>query len=521
MINIERQALEKLAETTWDVLVIGGGISGAGVACEAARRGVNVLLLEQKDFAWGSSSRSSKMLHGGLRYLAQGHIRLTRTAVQERERFIDEVPGLAYPAPYIIPSYRGEKLKKWQIAIALGLYDLFAGKKHRKYLSKDDITHLVPGIKNLNLTGGYEFIEGTTDDTRMVLRVLKEAVLNGANVRNYSQVTNLVRDKNNQVCGVRVRDTSDAVTSEVEIKARVVINATGAWTDYLRNHNKKIRPLRGSHILITHERLPLDYVLIVRHPQDGRQVFIMPWLHCTVIGTTDLDHHDDMQNEPTMSKDEAKYLLALGNYIFPNAKLTSSDIRSCWAGVRPTIMGKANKPSKISREHAVWVEDGLYSLAGGKLTTFRLMAHDVLMQASKVLPQLAHTNRNGRYLPQQEMFAWPGVAKEIIERMSGWYGKDAVEILRKSSIENLSLIPGTNYLRAEIPYILAAESVVHLDDLLLRRLRIGLICERGGEELLPLIHTLCNWDDNRWEHELKRYQTIWKKYYSYHDKETV
>lgn len=518
MIDIERQPLSDIAKREWDVIVIGGGISGAGVACEAARCGVKTLLLEQYDFAWGSSSRSSKMLHGGLRYLAQGHLRLTRNAVLERERYIREIPGLASVMPYIIPLYRGDKLKRWQISVVLAIYDFFAKHKYHRYLSQDQITHLVPGIKNQHLLGGYEFIEGATDDARLVMRVLKEAVAQHAVVRNYSKVVSLMRDNNNQVCGVRVIDTTDgAATVESEIRAKVVINATGAWADKLRNKDIKIRPLRGSHILFSHERLPLNYVLIVRHPKDGRQVFIMPWMGCTVIGTTDLDHQHSLQDEPCMTKAEATYLLELGNTLFPAANLTGKDIRSCWAGVRPTIVGNADKPSQLSREHAVWVEDGLYSIAGGKLTTFRIMAHDILMRASDVLPALKQFNPQARYLPEPVTLTYPNIATDMLERMVGWYGQDALEILQRATPETLQLIPGTPFLRAEVPYILANEAVIHLDDLLLRRLRIGLICEQGGKALLPILEKLCGWDATRWQQEVTRYLEIWKQYYSYHE----
>ncbi len=512
----------------WDVIVIGGGITGAGILREATRLGLRVLLLEQRDFAWGTSSRSSKLVHGGLRYLKEGKIGLTRASVLERERLLDEGPGLIDPLGFLLATYRGDHPGRWMYQAGLTVYDLLALQwSHRRY-SAADFQKLAPNILQEGLKGGFRYGDAQTDDARLVLRVIREAVAAGGVALNYVRVESLLR-KGRQVCGAQARDE---VTGAVAVvTAAVVINATGAWADDLRGQvggAPRIRPLRGSHLIFSAARLPLGQAVSFLHPLDRRPVFIYPWEGVTLVGTTDVDHDEPLSaplTEPFISSHEVSYLMAAVTAQFPSLNLTLADVISTYAGVRPVIGAGQADPSKEARDHAVWEEEGLLTVTGGKLTTFRLIALDALRAVRHRLPALPVLDEQQPVLNTVDMTLPAALTEPVRRRLLGRYGADAATVVQAAQPGELEPLPGTRTLWAELRFAAASEGVIHLDDLLLRRVRVGLLLPEGGAPLLPQVRAICQpalgWDDERWQAEEQAYRTLWQRCYSLPAPETI
>jgi glycerol-3-phosphate dehydrogenase len=536
-----REGLPELFARQWDVVVIGGGITGAGILLEAARRGLSVLLVEQRDFAWGTSSRSSKLVHGGLRYLKEGQFALTRESVREREHLLQQAAGLVEPQSFAFGDYAGRKPGKRAFLIGLAIYDRMAGQRARHYFGREEFAALAPNVAADGLRGGMVYTDAKTDDARLVLRVLQEARLHRGAAVNYVAVESLLRDGGEaargaaagaeRVCGVRLRD--GLTGGQHEVRARLVISATGAWADRLRapdtgasdaagrNGMRRLRPLRGSHLVLPAWRLPLAQAISLMHPADGRPVFAFPWEGVTLVGTTDVDHKDDMSREAAITRAEFDYLMAALLDQFPQLGLQESDVIATYAGVRPVIdSGKAD-PSKEGRDHALWLEDGLLTVTGGKLTTFRVIALDALTLAATLLPELkerlapqplfgadrTHSLRYSRALPAGQAL-----------RLRGRYGEQAQHLIDAAQPGELALIPGTQTIWAQLRWAARRESVCRLEDLLLRRSRIGIQLRGGGIGILPRIRAICQpelgWSDRRWEDEQAAYLALWNTHYS-------
>ena len=504
----------------WDVVVAGGGITGAGIAREAARRGLKVLLVERQDFAWGTSSRSSKMVHGGLRYMAAGDVKTTLHSVRERERLMREAPGLVDQMGYLMAHYKGVFPGPFMFNALLRVYDFFAGKKYRKFHGVEGLEALSPSLNDQDLIGGTQFADAVTDDSRLVLRVLREAQKDGATVINYVGVRALIKDAGH-VIGAELNDVLSG--QSYQVKAKVVINATGAWADELRTKmgaEKKIRPARGSHVVVPSWRLPVAQAYTAIHPQDQRPIFIFPWEGRTVIGTTDLDNNGIDNTEPRMTRAELEYLLQVVAYQFPKAGIQESDVISSWAGVRPLVSSGALNPSKEKREHSVWNDRGLVTVSGGKLTTFRLIALDALEAASEYLPGVEIRDSNGDIFTKSKPThpAFEKLPSHLKKRLQGHYGMDVDALLQHAKADELSVIPGAHALWAELRWAAANEAVMHLDDVLLRRTRIGLLVEQGGLVFVDKIKAICcdelQWSEAQWQQELTRYETIWARHYS-------
>ncbi|ASP40027.1 FAD-dependent oxidoreductase [Bacterioplanes sanyensis] len=517
------RTLQQLRDTSnsWDVIVAGGGITGAGIAREAARRGLKTLLVERQDFAWGTSSRSSKMVHGGLRYIAAGDVKTTLHSVRERERLMTELPGLVDRMGYLMAHYKGGFPGPMVFNTLLRIYDFFAGKRYRQFHPLNAFRWLSPLIRQQELLGGTQFADAVTDDSRLVLRVLREAQRDGALALNYLGVDGLIKQQD-RVCGARLRDS---LTGELfELQADVVINATGAWADELRGQMQaeaKIRPARGSHIVVPSWRLPVAQSYTAMHPDDGRPIFIFPWEGRTVVGTTDLDSPGIDNSEASMTRDELEYLLAVARHQFPTAELQQSDIISSWAGVRPLVSSGALNPSKEKRDHSVWDDNGLVSVSGGKLTTFRLIALDVLRAAQpyiKRFPSGEFSDRLFTPAPPPAQSAFRNLPGHVQKRLLGHYGADIEALLARCHDDELEVIPGSRCLWAELRHSAASEAVEHLDDLLLRRTRIGLLIEQGGLIWQDRIRRICSeelgWSEARWRDEVMRYRQIWQRHYS-------
>ncbi len=489
----------------FDLVVIGGGITGAGIAREAVRTGASVLLVEQNDFASGTSSRSSKLVHGGLRYLKSGQWRLTLESVRERQRLMREAPGLIRPQIFLMPLYRGSKPGRFLMRIGLWIYDLMAGSFDSRWIDASQLQALEPHARREQLLGAMRYLDAGTDDTRMVLRLIFEACAEGATALNYVEVTGLLQE-GGRVTGVKLRDAARA--GQREIRASVVINATGAWASDLPGEPAgapKLRPLRGSHFVFARDRLPIQHAVSWLHPKDARPIFAYPWEGAVVYGTTDLDHGDGALDNVRMTSEESSYLIEGLAHQFPDLNLRATDAIATYAGVRPVVAGGKADPSAESRESAMWSAPGIVSITGGKLTTFRITARDVLREAAKQLAKLK---------PRRALPAFMNASDTGDVRLFGRLGAAAQQVLADLPRDEQVRIDGTPYTWAEIRWAARNERVVHLQDLMLRRTRLGLVTPRGGASLLPRIGAICReelgWDDTRWAREVQDYETVWQ-----------
>ncbi len=508
-------------EKRWDIIIIGGGITGAGILREATRLGLEVLLVEQADFAWGTSSRSSKLVHGGLRYLKEGQIRLTRDAVQEREKLLRDGPGLIEPIDFLLATYDGEHPGRLVFSAGLTLYDLLALRWSHQYYTAQDFKFMAGQLTQEGLEGGFRYGDAQTDDARLVLRVLREAVADGGSALNYTRVEKLLKNDNGRIDGILLHDLEKDRFAET--RAEVIVNATGAWADQLRisaGKEARIRPLRGSHLIFPAWRLPVAQAVSFLHPVDQRPVFILPWEEVTIVGTTDEDFAESLDDEPSITGREVAYLMAAVEARYPSLGLTTNDVLSTFAGIRPVIGSGKTDSSKESRDHVVWSEDGLITVTGGKLTTFRLIAHEVLEEVRQQLPNLPQIDVDTPIfdtVDEQRLDTF-AVSQTDLRRLVGRYGNEAYELLGAAKPGELETIPQTNILWAELRWAARVEGVIHLDDLLLRRVRLGLVIEQGGMPRLERIRAICQpelgWDDGRWEREVTAYRQLWNRCYS-------
>jgi glycerol-3-phosphate dehydrogenase len=512
-------------DQNWDVLVIGGGITGAGILRQCRHAGLRAVLVEADDFASGTSSRSSKLVHGGLRYLKNLQIKVTLESVTEREYLLKQGRGLVNRLNFLYPRLKTDRMPGWVLLSGLIIYDLMARQwAHRSY-DAEDVQRICPQLTAAGLLGGYRFYDAGTDDARLVVRLLREAAASGAAALNYARAESLLRSHAGQVCGAVVSDTSGEASRQAEIRARVVINATGVWGDRLRGElgqAPRLRPLRGSHVMIPFHRLPLTHAVMFLHPRDGRPVFAIPWEGAVVYGTTDVDHGPNLATDPAISASEKEYLLAGIQQIFPGQELTAADMMSAFAGLRPVVNTGKSDPSKESREHAIWDENGFVTVAGGKLTTFRVMARDAIKAAAKYLGPVSFDPRIPVLDPippdADARFGDSSLTAEQRLRLLARYGAQAVPTLCECS-RDLEPIPGTACHWAELRRAARAEGVVHLDDLLLRRVRLGLLLPNGGQEQMPriraLVQTELRWSDDRWQTEAGAYAKLWRESYCF------
>jgi len=489
----------------WDIVVVGGGITGAGVLRAAARSGLRALLLERADFSQGASSRSSQLVHGGLRYLAQGHLGVTRDAVRSRERLLGEAPGLVRPLPFVIPVRSGRPRESVTNLAVLTLYEALAGRAGRVAVSAGEALRLAPALDSTGLRGGLRYLEARTDDTRLVMRVLREAVASGALALNAVAVTDLVSARG-RVCGVRVVDGPTGRTGEVH--ADVVVNATGAWADDLRGQvsgSPRMRPVGGSHLVFPGWRFPLAPGVNVRSPRDGRYVSVFPWEGATVVGTTDVDV-GRLVEDPSITADEVTYLLECVDAAFPTLALTAADVLSTWSGVRPIVSSGARSSADELREHVVGDEGGLLTATGGKLTTFEVAARQVLRAAA---PHLKHAGGPRPTTAAPPLGGPRPPADDAGLRLSGRHGHEAGDVLADTRPDERERIPGTPTTWGEVRWSARNEAVRSVADLMLRRTRLGLLLPGGGEHVLGSIVEICReelgWDAARADQERHQY----------------
>lgn len=533
-----------MSASTYDVVVIGGGIVGAGIARDAALRGLRTALFEKADYAAGTSSKSSKLIHGGLRYLEHGEIGLVFESVSERRVQTRVAPHLVRPLPFLIPIYRGAKPGFELMNVGLWIYDslaLFrAPKLHRTFRGTKAALAVEPQLRTDGLRGALEYYDCATDDARLVLENAIDARSLGAECHTYTEVTELERSEGGRITGVAVRDrlTGRAWSA----RCRVAVLAAGAWTDEMvrRFEIPMDRPLlrrtKGVHIVVPRERLPLARAITLISPVDGRVMFAIPWRERTVLGTTDTDFTGSA-DEVAADAADVRYLCDSGNGYFPGANLSPGDVIATWAGLRPLIAAPPNvDESEISREHEVFSRgDGLVIIAGGKLTTYRRMARETVTAALKLLDQLGEpieskrATTKDRPLPGAEGLARPdleGVAEvgrrlmhdfgldaDTATHLCGVYGTRAPVIAERIAADRAlgeRLDAELPYVWAEIEFAVRRDLARTLEDVLARRVPLLLVGRDQGlgvcERVADVLAGLLGWDAARRAQMLDEYR---------------
>jgi glycerol-3-phosphate dehydrogenase len=501
-------AWRRLGDEQFDVVVIGGGVVGSGSALDAATRGLKVAMVEARDFASGTSSRSSKMFHGGLRYLEQLEFGLVREALHERELSLTTLaPHLVKPLPFLYPL-----TKRWwerpYVAAGVFLYDQLGGAKSvpaQKHLTRAGALRLCPGLKRSALIGGIRYYDTVVDDARHTVTVARTAAHYGAVVRSSTQVVSLLRE-GERVTGVRVRDSEDGAIADV--CGHVVVNATGVWTDEIQALSKQrgrfqVRASKGVHVVVPRDRIVSDVAIILR--TEKSVMFVVPWDSHWIIGTTDTDWNLDLAH-PAATKADIDYILGTVNSVLATP-LTHADIDGVYAGLRPLLAGESDDTSKLSREHAVAVPaPGLVAIAGGKYTTYRVMAADAIDAAAQYIPARVAPSitEKVRLLGADGYFALINQVEHVgalqglhpyrVRHLLDRYGSLIDEVLALAADRRDLLTPiaaAPRYLKVEAAYAAAAEGALHLEDILARRTRIsieyphrGVDCARDVAEVV-------------------------------------
>ena len=447
------ETLDRLAAERLDVLVVGGGILGAGVARDAALRGLRVGLVEQHDLAFGTSSRSSRLLHGGLRYLAQGRLGLVREASREKVVLARIAPHLAEPLPFTFPTYRGTRWPLWQLRIGVKLYDLLCGQRNlgnSGWMNEDELCRHVPGIATRQLTGGVRYFDALTNDARLVIDTHRAAARSGAMIGNYLRLEQAEPAVHGWNC-----DVHDVLADRgFRLTARTVINATGPWADQFPYSQVRLRRTKGVHLVVDRQRLPVPDAVAMT--EGSRILFAIPWGERVILGTTDTDFDGPLESVRTEPSD-VNYILQIVNACFPQARLNRSDVVSAWAGLRPLIAATRGGPSDISRAHQIRMgPPGWLDVAGGKLTTYRLIGEQTVDRVLRHLGVRALPCRTADepLLPPSEVESRSGilpppVSRELVDyfcrhewavhladvmlRRTGWYyyRQDAAEVTRQ------------------------------------------------------------------------------------------
>lgn len=507
------EMLRRLAEEQFDVLVIGGGITGAGVALDAATRGLRVALVERSDFASGTSSKSSKLVHGGLRYLQQGEVNLVYQALHERRRLRTNAPHLVKVLPFMIPVLTKDGLISRKIARALGsamwMYDLTGGwrigKFHKRLGKKAAFAHL-PTMPEQRLASAYLYYDAAADDARLTLTVLRTAAAAGAVVVNWCAVRGLTKNDAGTVTGALVE--SDG--RQLPVAARTVVNAAGVWADDVRSldeahHPDSLRPAKGVHITIPWEKVRNDIAVVIPVPKDRRSLFVVPWgpqpdgtFRSTYVGTTDTDYQGDL-DQPLCTKDDIDYVLAALNASITTG-VTAADITGTWAGLRPLVKAAASgRTADLSRHHRVVASpSGLITVTGGKLTTYRAMAEDTVDAAVRRLGLRARCRTRRLALLGAEGYREPDGTDDsgtdhVAAHLANRYGTLAAEVqalIADTPSLAAPLVPGLPYLRAEAVYAARAEMAHTLDDVLSRRTQARLIDRAATIAAAPAVAEL-------------------------------
>ncbi len=520
-------AWERLASRNFDVLVVGGGVTGAGAALDAATRGLSVALVEARDFASGTSSRSSKLFHGGLRYLEQFNFGLVREALRERELMLTRIaPHLVKPVPFLYPLTH----RFWErpyVSLGMTLYDSMGGARsvpRHRHLTRGGALRLAPALKRGSLTGALMYYDAQADDARHTLTVARTAATYGATLLNSAEVVKL-HHAGERIVGARVRDVETG--HEVDVEAAVVVNATGVWTDDIQTMaggrgRFHVRASKGVHIVVPRDRINSETGMILR--TEKSVLFVIPWTTHWIIGTTDTDWTLD-RSHPAASRADIDYILDHVNAVL-SVPLTHDDIQGVYAGLRPLLSGESESTSALSREHAVArPQPGLISIAGGKYTTYRVMAADAIDAALEDVggPKPPSVTEHTPLIGAEGYHAMVNQVDRLARRVDlpvwrmQWllnrYGSMTEELL-DLAVEDKSLLDpaegAEEYLRVEIRYAASHEAALHLDDVLTRRTRISIETpDRGTAAARPaaeLIASLLGWDSDRVANEVAAYE---------------
>ncbi len=539
MANPERRSsfsrpanLERLAGEAFDVLVVGGGITGAGVALDAASRGLKTALVEKADFASGTSSKSSKMVHGGLRYLQQREFRLVYENLAERQRLLENAPHLVSPLPFLIPLFGRSGVVSKTVArsysSALWLYDLTGGirigKRHRRVSRSEALDHL-PLLEADRLVAGFLYFDASADDARLTLSILRSAVDGfGAAAANYLRATGFLRGPGGEVTGASVADREDPSAPPIAVRARVVVNATGVWTDEVRALGEahpagSLRPAKGVHVTVPASRFPADIAAVIPVRKDRRSIFAVPWHEADLVylGTTDTDYDGDL-DDPRCTPEDVDYLLDAANAV-SSAGLTRTDVTGVWAGLRPLLSSAGGHVSErtadLSRRHKVWRDhDGVVNVTGGKLTTYRKMAEDTVDLVVKGIGGPApRCVTKGLALEGSPGLARPAAAPAgLPAHLEHRYGTLAARVWALAEGRPRLLEPvveGLPYLGVEVLYAVREEMAMHLSDVLARRTRAAIQLARASVaaagEVAAIMGDELGWDAGRRSAEVARF----------------
>ena len=525
-----REALARASREGVDVLVVGGGITGAGVLRDAASRGLRALLVERGDFACGTSSRSSKLIHGGLRYIGEGQLRMTREACRERDLLLRLNPHLVRPIPFLFPAYRDSKVPLWQVRAALWVYAAlsnFRRSSRFRMVGPDQVADFCPELRQEGLRGAGLYWDAQVDDARLVLETLKSARGLGAEAVSRSEAMGFERNLRGRIAAVEVRD---ALSGErLRIRVHAVVNAAGPALERVRGLDRPVerpalRPAKGVHLVIPRERIPTRGA-VTFEGGDRRHLFLIPWDEVAIIGTTDA--FSDEIDEPLVTIEEVHYLLAAANEAFPSAALTTNDLRSVFAGVRPLAAGPDEDapPSSVSRESRIYEDvSGLLSAAGGKLTTYRATGEEIVDRLLALLPEerrAAAGPSRTEALPlrvddfereelEARLGARFGVAPERAEYLVRTYGAHAEALLEEAAPELRRPIGRSRFTFAEIPWSWRTECPASLCDLLERRMRLAIFAVGQGIAELDAIAAAAGraagWDEEQRRAETRAYR---------------
>jgi glycerol-3-phosphate dehydrogenase len=521
------QALAALAREQFDLLVVGGGINGAGVARDAVLRGLKVAVVEQSDFASGTSSRSSKLIHGGLRYLEQGNVKLVWESARERERLRRLAPHLVRPMRFVYPLYRGSRMRPWMLNVGLWGYDLLAGirsvKRHRM-LNPQAVRTVEPALRTEGLRGAGEYWDCWTNDARLVVETMLSAAQAGAIAVSYVQVAGFVKEAG-RIVGATLTDRLGG--TQLTCRARVVVNATGPWADKVSALDApdgvRLRLTKGVHVIVPRARIGNDAALVLHARRDRRVMFVIPWGSHALIGTTDTDHQGGPDVPPRVEADDVAYLLETVNYYCPEARLVPGDILGAYAGLRPLIAPPETaslSPSAVSREEEIHTAaSGLVSMAGGKLTTFRLVSEQVVDQVTALLRANGDSRRFGPCrtaetpLPggqvdpavlasQAIAHDGHGVPGPMVAHLAARYGKRLDDVLAHVAIDRSlgdPVLPSEPDARAEVAHAVEHEFAMTLEDVLVRRTQLGLVDAQGSAaaaaQVARLMAPRLGWDE--------------------------
>ena len=518
--------LQQFKQDVYDILIVGGGITGAGIARDASMRGYSVALIDKGDFASGTSSKSSKLVHGGVRYLELFEFGLVFEASRERRTLWQIAPHLAQPLPFLFPVYRDARWPAWMVNTGLWMYDalsLFRNFKRHEMFSNQEIARRMHGIDVGNINGGAYYFDGQVDDARLTLETIRTAHRHGAVIASYVQVDDLLK-QGGKIVGVKAHDTLRG--EQVEIHARVVVNATGPWADSLLQLDDpkspaRMRPTKGVHLFVPRDKIGGDSAVAFPAHSDGRLMFIIPWGNFSIIGTTDTDYTGDYDRVYADAAD-VDYVIAAVQHAFPGAPLQKSDVISTYAGLRPLVMQQGKSATKTSREHEIWTTpSGLVTIAGGKLTTFRSMAEELVNVVARQLraefniapKQPCMTARVPLVDVDTTTVPPDGLPPEVIEHLNHAHGPEmgrVVEIAKREARLAQLIVDGLPYIWAEMQYSVEQEMALTVTDILERRMHILNESRDMGvgvaSEVAMRLGDFLDWDKVEIERALRGYQ---------------